>query len=509
MNIIKNTKALIVAFMLFLVSGSAFAHGEQLRWNITPDGNIRVWIETYHNTNGANPADFPLNVTVTASGSTTTAIYLGTGFLTDVPVASLPDGGSSSILLSSCSAADNYDDWVYWDFAPPACNTPVTLIINGSSNVTVTEDCSNLYPQTITSSFTDVSGPIITASDVNVGAEMSCDSTIVSSYGVTAVDACGYVSGQTVSYSIPEGSTFSIGSTKVVVTATDSLGNVSMDSLNVIVTPDDYTGTLTESVCPGDSFIFLDNTVVTNIQSLVSHTSILTRVNGCDSSITENVSIINPVYSTNYHTICYGNALAVGDSSYTTSGMYITGLTSVLTGCDSIVTSYLSVGENLAVSLDLQMDTLIGNPIAGGSYRWLKCDSGYSAISGETLSMMKVTVSGNYAMETIKNGCVDTTDCVQITLTEDFPGMQIDGDVYSGLADDSNGEYVVVFEQVQSSIDYYLVNNGGVIIEEVSLQNVDGFTLDMNSYEGGIYYLHVMADGPDHIAKIIKPVTIH
>ncbi len=504
MNIIKNTKALITALMLFLLSGSAFAHGEQLRWNITPDGNIRVWIETYHNTSNVSPSSFPLNVTVTANGSTTTAIYLGTGFLTDVPVASLPDGGSTSILLSSCPSANADEDWVYFDFAPPACNTPVTLVINGSTNATIDEYCSNLYPQTITSSFEDVTGPVITANDLTVSASMNCDSAIVSSYGVTAADVCGYASGGSISYSISEGTVFQLGSTPVTVTATDSLNNTSTATFNVIVATDDYVGSLSVSVCAGNDFTYLDGTVESNIVSATSHISSFTRVNGCDSTVTESVSVINPVYTTNNADICYGDVYVVGDSSYTVSGTHYNTLTSVLTGCDSIVTSYLSVAENLGVALNLQMDTLVGNPVEEGTYRWLDCGNEYSEISGETTTVMKVTTTGNYALETTQNGCVDTTDCVQITLTPSFQEIEQDGDVYTGHADDTNGNYVVIFEDIQSTIEYHLINNGGVIITEVSLQNVKGFTLDMTKYEGGIYYLHVKADGPDHVAKIVN-----
>ncbi len=506
---IKNTKSLLAALMLFLLSGSAFAHGVQLRWHIADNGNVRVWIEHWHSLGEtANVSNFPLSVSTSIDGApATTTTYYADGVANGVTAANIP--GPATTFLSGCLGDENtYNNWVYWDFAPPACNTPVELTIIAGLAATTADACGTLYPQTIISTFADAAGPVITANDLNVNAEMNCDSTAVVSYGVTATDACVYASGGTLTYSIPEGTVFSLGSTEVVVTATDSLSNSSVDTFNVVVVPDNYVGTSTPSVCSGADFTYMDGTIDINIVSPVSHTSHLTRVNGCDSTVTENVGVINPVYTTNYATICYGDAYVVGDSSYSTDGVYYNTIASLLTGCDSVVTSYLTVNENLALPLYLNLDTLVGNTVAGGSYRWLDC-SDYSVITGETTSMMEVTATGNYAMETTQYGCVDTTDCMEVTLTDDFSNIIKTGDTYTGHATDLNGTYVVVFEQDQESIDYYLINNGGVIVEEMTLQNVDGFTIDMSSYEGGIYYLHVMADGPDHVAKIINPVTVH
>ncbi len=730
MKLIKSSRLLVMA-LLFLLSGSVFAHGVQLRWHIADNGNVRVWIEHWHGaTSASGVSGFPLSVSVSINGApATTTTYYADGVANGVTAANLP--GPATTLLSECTSgskpANSQNNWVYWDFAPPACNTPVELTIIAGLAVTTDEACSGLYPQTIVSTFADATGPVITANDITVGATMNCDSTAVASFGATAVDACSYASGGTLTYSLPEGSVFSLGSNPVTVTATDSMSNSTNKTFNVIVQADPYTGSNSDVVCSGDSYTFPDNHIVNNITSAFSytwtiprtnacdstvntsisvnptynqtqasnvcsgdsytfpdgtsqsnitsqviytsnlttvhtscdsiivstvnvdpiynqtngynvcnngsytfpdgavvnnitadfiHTSNLTTVhtscdsiivdsiyvqptyiqnnaynvcyngsytfpdgavvnniitdfvhvsnlstvgfgcdstivdsiyvqpvynqtqldtvcyNGsytlpdgstqnnilasfthtnslstvgfsCDSTIVSNIHVIMPKYEVQYLTLCFNETYSIGSSTYGADGMYIDTISAV-SGCDSIVTTHITVTEDLGQYVYAQLDTLIGVSIPGATYQWLECSNSYAAVSGENSVIMKIVNTGSYALETTKGACVDTSDCIQVDIVEDFPMVVKNGDKYNGVADKTGKKYVVVFEQDQPTLQYQLVNDGGVIILDITLQNADGFTIDMSIYPAGIYYLKVMADGPDHIAKIIN-----
>ena len=68
----------------------------------------------------------------------------------------------------------------------------------------------------------------------------------------------------------------------------------------------------------------------------------MTSVNGCDSIITLDLTV-NATYSENLvGEICAGSTYEVGDSSYTSSGIYVTNMLSV-NGCDSILILNLTV----------------------------------------------------------------------------------------------------------------------------------------------------------------------
>jgi hypothetical protein len=237
-NSVRTSLMRITILVGIVLSGLVtFGHGVQLRWNIVPStGAIRVWVEHWHgDVSGSSYTTFPLNVSYTVAGVTTSQTYYATGYSNNTSVTGLPAGGSTSTLLSACSGnANYYNDWVYWDFNPPACNTPVALtIISGPSYLTAA-GCATLYNRTIYSNFNDNSGPAITANDIYVSPTNASNCTaIVNNYGVTAVDACGGINSTT--YSIAQGSSFSLGSTPVIVTSTDANSNTSTATFNVIV----------------------------------------------------------------------------------------------------------------------------------------------------------------------------------------------------------------------------------------------------------------------------------
>ena len=235
--------------VFFLTGLMGFGHGVQLRWNIVPStGAIRVWVEHWHgDVQGTSYTTFPLNVTYTVGGVTTSQTYYAQGYSNNTYVSNLPGGGNNSTLLSYCSGdANSYHDWVYWDFNPPACNTPVALtILNGPSYLTAA-GCGTLYNKTIYSNFNDNTGPAITANDITVPPSGANCSAVVSNFGVTAVDACGGSS--TLAYSHPQGTVFPSGTTAVTVTATDNLNNVSTSTFNVIVADNQAPAVLTQGL---------------------------------------------------------------------------------------------------------------------------------------------------------------------------------------------------------------------------------------------------------------------
>ena len=85
-----------------------------------------------------------------------------------------------------------------------------------------------------------------------------------------------------------------------------------------------------------------------------------------------------------------------------------------MAGCDSIITLDLTINQADA-SVTQSGNTLTANAV-GASYRWLDCDDNFSAISGESSMQFIPMASGNYSAEVTENGCVDTSDCINITV---------------------------------------------------------------------------------------------
>ena len=121
-------------------------------------------------------------------------------------------------------------------------------------------------------------------------------------------------------------------------TLTNSNGQDSVTVLHLTIAAPKATATAA-TICEGDTLLF-------GCKALTlagTYTDTLRTVEGCDSIITLTLSV-NPVQRTTTEaTICAGDSYTFMGKAYTEAGTYTDTTTSVLTGCDSIVTLTLYV----------------------------------------------------------------------------------------------------------------------------------------------------------------------
>ncbi|MFQ5448192.1 MAG: MopE-related protein, partial [Saprospiraceae bacterium] len=227
-----------LAFLLF-TSQNALGHGVQVGYCQLNNGFIRVYIEHWHgDQTAASLAGHTVNVTTTYGSTTVSQNINATGAVNNTAWNNLPGCGASINILSQCPGnANSYNDWGYFDFAPAACNVPVTITINGGNDFLFQEACPQLYPATIIATFNDNAPPVLTCPNMTI---FSCDPIVVNNYNVTVTDACD--PNPAVTYTPAEGSTFNPGTSQVDVTATDNAGNSSSCNFNVNVVPPDLDG---------------------------------------------------------------------------------------------------------------------------------------------------------------------------------------------------------------------------------------------------------------------------
>ena len=85
-------------------------------------------------------------------------------------------------------------------------------------------------------------------------------------------------------------------------------------------------------------------------------------------------------------------------------------------GCDSLVTAsiaFLSAPEATIVQSD---GLLIAQPVTpGAQYQWYSCNA--EPLEGETAAEYSITEPGSFAVSISQNGCADTSDCFEVTIT--------------------------------------------------------------------------------------------
>jgi hypothetical protein len=98
--------------------------------------------------------------------------------------------------------------------------------------------------------------------------------------------------------------------------------------------------------------------------------------------------------------------------TYTIDDIYYDTLTSV-NGCDSILILDVTIGFN--VNIFINLDDMSTNLI-GDSYQWLDCNNNYAVIPGAIGQTFFPTIDGTYALAVTQNGCVDTSNCLNINI---------------------------------------------------------------------------------------------
>jgi len=141
-------------------------------------------------------------------------------------------------------------------------------------------------------------------------------------------------------------------------------------------------------ICDGDSVTIGNNVYNTD----GNYTDIFTAVNGCDSIVYTNISIIPPSVWQWATTICYGDIIIVGTSTYDTAGNYIDSLSTV-NDCDSIVYTNLSIDYNTS-----SYDTL-------------------SVAASIVWNGMPLNVSGDYSAIIINSAGCDSVVNLNLTVT--------------------------------------------------------------------------------------------
>ncbi len=159
-----------------------------------------------------------------------------------------------------------------------------------------------------------------------------------------------------------------------------------------------------------DTYTWIDGITYTSSNNTATHT--VSNPLGCDSLITLDLTINYSAASTDIHTAC-NSFLWIDGITYTASNNTATHTLSTVDGCDSIITldlTIITVDAGVTVS-----DPVITANETGAIYQWLDCNNNFAVIAGETSQIFTATANGVYAVEVTKDGCTDTSMCVTIS----------------------------------------------------------------------------------------------
>mgnify|MGYP002527018013 CR=1 FL=1 len=142
-----------------------------------------------------------------------------------------------------------------------------------------------------------------------------------------------------------------------------------------------------------------------------SYSVMVTDSNGLSDTAFVTINEPAALSSSNSPTICNGDSMLAGGAFQTTSGSYIDTLVSG-GGCDSVVTTNLTVSAPLSV--DLGQDTTVVGSItldAGAGF------STYTWNTGDSTQTILVSTSGTYTVTVTDSAGCSANDAVVVTIT--------------------------------------------------------------------------------------------
>ena len=243
-------------------------------------------------------------------------------------------------------------------------------------------------------------------------------------------------------------------------------------------------------ICQGEIFDFYGQSI--NESGVYQH--ILTSEHGCDSIIVQEIIINNSYYNIIDHiALCEGDSALIFGDFQTEAGIYEDNHYAE-NGCDSIVAIELIVSDiDFTMLQDENSITVAEEPQSSVFYQWLDCDFHLLPISQQTNQIFYFEEPGNYAVRINKNGCVDTSHCVNNVITN----LDNLSNFISIYPNPNKGIFTVdVFDN--SSI--HITNiTGQVVYEQKLSQGKSIIYLDLPT---GTYYLRVSTDDYTESKKI-------
>ncbi len=223
----------------------------------------------------------------------------------------------------------------------------------------------------------------------------------------------------------------------------------------------------------------------------------------CGVTNSDTVSLtVSPNYNQSISgTICNGTNYIFGTQTLTNTGNYTETFQSIY-GCDSIVNLNLIV-TTIDTSTTVSGFLLSANQVSA-NYQWLTCNNTiqpavYTIITGETNQSFTAPSNGNYAIALSKNGCVDTSDCINVNVI----GINDEQNVASSIIvfpNPNNGGFNI---NSPDNSELKITDVLGKVVYENKIQ-AGSNRINISQLSGGIYYLVIKHGGESIIKKIVK-----
>jgi hypothetical protein len=231
------------------------------------------------------------------------------------------------------------------------------------------------------------------------------------------------------------------------------------------------------------------------------YTDVLINAAGCDSTVTTDLTIKQPTTSSQTFAECAGFSVMVGANTYDATGVYTDVLTNAA-GCDSTVTTDLTVDAPIDVTIDNSSSPTLTANQAGATYQWVDCNNGNMPIALATDQSYTPTANGSYAVEITVGSCISPSSCETITTIGIGENDFINNiRIYPNPTSDITTVY---FGNTQNVVNYTLTAVDGRIISQQQNVSAQSINIDLSNESKGVYLLKVDNNSSANVYRIVR-----
>ena len=170
-------------------------------------------------------------------------------------------------------------------------------------------------------------------------------------------------------------------------------------------------------------------------------------------------------------------------------------------GCDSIIQTELLISSN-DISLTVDSITISSNEPDAEAYSWYDCINNM-VIPGEIEPSFTPAISGEYAVILFQEGCIDTSDCVPITITS-FGAVGIALNSLEIFPNPNQGEFLVNLEAktTETAFRYAIYDFLGKKQSSQAI-NSNTFKVVHTNLPKGVYFILVETPTSNFLQKFI------
>lgn len=246
--------------------------------------------------------------------------------------------------------------------------------------------------------------------------------------------------------------------------------------------------TQTVSICNNESFDFNGNSyTATGI-----YYDTLVNAGGCDSIVVTDLTVFPVLTETQNVDLCFGETFTINGNTYTINGTYNDTLQSV-NGCDSIVVTNLTIGNQIPTTVQLNGITLTAP--AGYEYQWIDCSTN-TAVQGATSQSFTPTQNGQYCVKVSDGTCSATSPCETISTI--------------GIQENWLQELSIYPNPVQHELTVELMDHTAEIVikdvygNDVYKANHSGTAqVNMSAFARGVYFVVIRTEAGNELVKEI------